>query len=73
MSSVLEAAAAYLRDRVLEPLPGPTLRLALDLGLTSLLRHIEREFLDVRCCSRCTSCHRLRLAAVRLLADVHAS
>ena len=48
MSSVLEAAAAYLRDRVLEPLPGPTLRVALDLGLHSLLRHIEREFLDVR-------------------------
>lgn len=45
---MLEACAAYLRCHVLDALPAPVLRAALDLGLESLAAHMEADFLGVR-------------------------
>jgi hypothetical protein len=47
VAAVLEAAACYLQDHVLDSFPCPVLRVALDLQLSSLAEHIERDFLQV--------------------------
>lgn len=44
---MLDACASYLQRHVLDVLPAPVLRVALDLGLASLEEHIEADFLQV--------------------------
>lgn len=47
VAAALDACSAWLLEHALNPHPGLTLRVALDLGLSSLAAQIEREFLRV--------------------------
>lgn len=44
---MLDAAGMWLQQQALDGQPGPVLRVALDLGLAALQRHIEHEFMQV--------------------------
>ncbi len=47
VEALLDAAARYLQHHALDSFPRPVLRVALDLQLSALAEHIERDFLQV--------------------------